>query len=259
LTPPFTAHGAEVQVLESLPAVAADAAELFVRMARDYAARGEPFRVALAGGSTPRLLYGLLASDTFRDSVDWENVRFFFGDERWVAPTHRESNYKMARDELLHKIDVDAANVYPMPTEGLTPEDAAQQYEETLREAFSLKKRAVPEFSLILLGMGDDGHTASLFPNTAVLHEKERLVDAPFVEKLSSHRLTLTPPVLQAAREIIVMVAGVSKAPALKEVIEGEENIEEYPSQLLRFARGRVTWLVDVGAASRLERTQVVN
>ena len=248
----FRAHGAEVEVLESLPAVAADACELFVRMSREAEARSEPFMVALAGGSSPRLLYGLLASDTFRDSVDWGNARFFFGDERWVPHAHRESNYKLAHDELFRKLNIDPENIYPMPTEGLSPDEAAQQYEETLRREFSLNKGEIPQFSLILLGMGDDGHTASLFPHTDVLYEREKLVAAPYVEKLASHRLTLTPPVLQSAREVLFLVAGASKAAALREVLEGEENIEEYPSQLLRNAKGKVTWLVDVGAAGQL-------
>lgn len=256
MTPPFTAHGAEVHVLESLPAIAADASELFVRLARESAANGEPFRVALAGGSTPRLLYGLLASDTFRDSVEWDNVRFFFGDERWVAHTHRESNYKMVKDELFRRIDVDPANICAIPTEGVSPEEAAQQYEATIREAFAIGEGEVPEFSLVLLGIGDDGHTASLFPHTPAVRENERLVAAPFVEKLASHRITLTSPVLQSAREVIVMVAGIGKAPALREVLEGEENVDEYPSQLLRYAKGRVMWLVDRNAASMLEETQ---
>jgi 6-phosphogluconolactonase len=249
---PISAHGADVYILESLPAVAADAAEIFVRLARECEARGEPFRIALAGGSSPRLLYGLLASDTYRDTVDWSNVRFFFGDERWVAPNHRESNYKMAYDELLRKLEVDPEAIFPMPTERVSPDEAAGQYEEALRREFGLTEVEVPRFSLILLGMGDDGHTASLFPGTDVLHEKEKLVAAPYVDKLASHRLTLTPPVLQAADEVIFLVAGASKAPALREVLEGEENIEEYPSQLLRVAKGRVTWMVDEGAASRL-------
>jgi 6-phosphogluconolactonase len=245
-------HGAEVQILESLPAVAADAADMFVRLAREAGARGEPFRVALSGGSTPRLLYGLLASDTYRDSVDWSNVRFFFGDERWVAHTHRESNYKMANDELLRKLEIDRDQVHPMPTERVSPDEAAEGYAETLRQEFGTGEGGVPEFSLVLLGMGDDGHTASLFPHTDVLREREKWVAAPYIEKLASHRLTLTPPVLQAAREVLFLVAGAGKAPALREVLEGKENIEEYPSQLLRKARGRVTWMVDVPAAAQL-------
>jgi 6-phosphogluconolactonase len=205
------------------------------------------------------LLYGLLASDTFRDSVEWDNVRFFFGDERWVAHTHRESNYKMVKDELFRRIDVDPANICPIPTEGTSPEEAAEQYEATIRKAFGFAEgetREVPEFSLVLLGIGDDGHTASLFPHTPVVHEKERLVAAPFVEKLAAHRITLTPPVLQSAREVIVMVAGIGKAAALREVLEGEENVDEYPSQVLRYARGKVIWLVDRNAASMLDETQ---
>jgi 6-phosphogluconolactonase len=230
---------------------------MFVRLARESEARGEPFTIALAGGSTPRLLYGLLGSDTYRDTVDWDNVRFFFGDERWVAHTHRDSNYKMVYDELLRKLEVNRANIFPMPTERISPDEAAEQYEDTIRREFKLNKGEVPRFSLVLLGMGDDGHTASLFPHTDVLHEEKKLVAAPYVEKLASHRVTLTPPVLRNAGEVLFLVAGASKAPAIKEVLEGDVNIEEYPSQLLRNAPGKVTWLVDEAAASKLSRTQV--
>ena len=247
------AGSARVHVEESLAAVAAGAAEAFVRLARQAREMGKPFRVALSGGSTPRLLYGLLASETFRDQADWQNVQFFFGDERWVPHTHPDSNYKLAKDELFSKLDVDPSNVYPMPTENLSPEEAAAQYEATLREAFNVPDGEVPHFDLIFLGMGDDGHTASLFPHTAVLREDKELVAALYIEKLASHRITLTPPVLTSAAEVIFLVTGVSKAHALREVLQGEYNPEEYPSQLLRNARGKVTWLLDKAAASKLQ------
>lgn len=243
----------QVYVVESSQALAADAAELFVRMARDGVSHGPPFRVALSGGSTPRLLYGLLASDTFRQEIEWENIQFFFGDERWVPPTHRDSNFKMANDELFKKVEVSRDNIFPIPTESLSPDDAAAQYEQSIRRAFKVPEGSVPAFDLIFLGMGDDGHTASLFPHSDVLNERDKLVAAPYVEKLATHRITLTPPVLKAGREVLVLVAGEGKAATLVHVLEGEENIEEYPTQLLRRAQGKVTWLLDRPAASQLK------
>ncbi len=242
---------ADVHIEESLPAIAADAAETFVRLSQEVQAMGKPFRVALSGGSTPKLLYGLLSSDTFRGEVAWDNVQFFFGDERWVPHTHRDSNFKLANDELFSKVDVNSENIFPIPTEGLSPDDAAAQYEATLRQVFSVDSE-VPRFDLIFLGMGADGHTASLFPHTDVLHEREKLVAAPYVEKLTSHRITLTPVVLNSAAEVLFMVVGEDKAPALKEVLKGDYNPDEYPSQLLREAQGNVTWLVDSAAAGQL-------
>jgi 6-phosphogluconolactonase len=248
----LTDSGASVYIEESLPAVAADAAETFVRLSQEVQAMGRPFRVALSGGSTPRLLYGLLASDTFRNEVRWDSIHFFFGDERWVPHTHRDSNYKLAKDELFNKVDVKAENVYPMPTEGLSPDEAAARYEVTLREVFGTSEGEVPRFDLIFLGMGPDGHTASLFPQTDVLREEEKLVAATYIEKLTSHRITLTSVVLNAAAEVVFMVVGADKAPALNEVLKGDYHPEAYPSQLLRHAQGNVTWLVDAAAASQL-------
>ena len=242
---------ASVHIEESLPAIAADAAETFVRLSQETLAMGKPFRVALSGGSTPKLLYGLLSSDTFRSEVSWGNIQFFFGDERWVPHTHRDSNFKLAQDELFSKVAVNAEDVFPIPTEGLSPDDAAAEYEAVMRRVFRME-RGVPRFDLIFLGMGADGHTASLFPKSEVIRERKKLVAAPYVDKLTSHRITLTPVVLNAAAEVLFMVVGEDKAPALKEVLRGEYTPEEYPSQILREAEGNVTWLVDATAAGQL-------
>lgn len=253
------APGTNVQVYidESPVAVAADAAEMFSRLAQQAIEAHGIFRVALSGGSTPKLLYGLLASDTLRGEVAWEAVQFFFGDERWVPHTHRDSNYKLAKDELFSKVDVDPRNIFPMPTENLTPDEAAAQYETLLKETFKPQAGEVPRFDLIFLGMGDDGHTASLFPHTAVIHEQHKLVAAHYVEKLGTPRITLTPPVLNSAAQVLFLVTGDSKASALREVLEGEYNPDEYPSQLLRNAQGQVTWHLDKAAAGMLQKQYV--
>ena len=242
-----------VRIEDDANRVAARSAEIFARLVEESAAEEHPFRVALSGGSTPKLLYQLLASEEYRDRVAWDRVEFFFGDERWVPQTDKDSNFKLANDYLFQPLGIEASRVFPMPTEGVEPPGAAEQYESVIRRTFSLASREMPRFDLIFLGMGDDGHTASLFPHTAALREYSKQVAANYVEKLNTWRITLTAPVLNAAGHVLFMVAGESKAPALKQVLEGEYNPEEYPSQFLREASGHVTWLVDRAAAAQLE------
>lgn len=244
--------GTFVYIKENLNAVAWDAAETFVRLTKQAAADGRVFIVALSGGSTPQALYGLLTSDQYRNEIPWDNIQFFFGDERWVPHDDPNSNYKLANDELFTKVGVNPANVFPIPTEGLTPQESARQYEDTLRKVFGLGPSEAPAFDLIFLGMGEDGHTASCFPYTDVITEYKKLVDCPFVPKLNAYRITLTPVVLQAAIRVIFMVAGEDKASVLRDVLEGHYNPEMYPSQLLRDATGQVIWLVDRASASQL-------
>src|SRR5689334_13111284 len=173
-----------VYIHQSIEGVARSAAQAFVRLTRQAVAVGAPFRVALSGGSTPKLLYRLLVSDEFRTEVPWDAVDFFFGDERWVPPDDPASNYKLANDELFAPLNISTTSVFPMPTVGLTPDEAAAVYEGALRSEFDLLQDEAPRFDLIFLGMGDEGHTASLFPHTAVLHENDRLVAATYVDKL---------------------------------------------------------------------------
>ncbi|MGA7730319.1 MAG: 6-phosphogluconolactonase [Chloroflexia bacterium] len=245
-------YEAHVYIKQSPAGIAYTATETFVRLTRQATSDGRAFYVALSGGSTPRLLYELLASEIFRDEVPWPVVRFFFGDERWVPHTDPQSNYKLAYDHLFKPLNISHSNVYPIPTSG-DLESAAARYEHTMRAAFDIDEGEVPQFDLIFLGMGDEGHTASLFPHTDVLHENERLVAATFVPKLDAHRITLTPVTLNAAAHAIFMVGGAGKAEALKQVLEGEYNPDEYPAQLLGNSLGQVTWLVDKEAAAMLE------
>ncbi|MEO8288579.1 MAG: 6-phosphogluconolactonase [Chloroflexota bacterium] len=242
-----------VYIKQTTRAVAQDAAEAFVRLTRQAASVGAPFRVALSGGSTPKLLYNILVSDAFRNEVPWDAVDFFFGDERWVPQDDPASNYKLANDELFLPLNISRTNIHPIPTENVSTEESARRYEDTIRQVFDLRQDDVPRFDLIFLGMGDEGHTASLFPHTAVLHDNEHLVAPTYVEKLSANRITLTPLTLNAAANVIFMVGGGGKAEALTQVLEGEYNPDEYPSQLLSNSLGSVTWLVDKDAASALE------
>ncbi len=227
------------------------AAAEFVLLAKQAVAVAARFAVALSGGSTPGGLYSLLATSEFRDQIPWPQVHLFWGDERCVPPDHPESNYGMVGKTLLAKIPIPEQNVHRMKGER-EPEGAAFEYAQTLRKFFQLTDRDLPCFDLIFLGLGQDGHTASLFPGNQVLQEKERLVAAVYVEKIKSHRLTLTLPVLNYGANIFFLVAGGDKATALKDVLQGEYKPECLPAQCIQPQRGRLVWLVEQDAASLL-------
>ncbi|MFY9979529.1 MAG: 6-phosphogluconolactonase, partial [Candidatus Sulfotelmatobacter sp.] len=185
-------------------------------------------------------------------TLPWERMFFFFGDERHVPPDDLESNFRMANESLLSKVPIPAGNIFRVPSENPDASAAAEAYEKSLRSFFGLQPGEFPRFDLILLGMGPDGHTASLFPETAALQEKSRLVVANWVEKLKTHRITVTLPVINAARRVLFLVSGTDKAAALHEVLEGKQPAEKYPSKLVRPTNGKLIWLVDRAAASGL-------
>ncbi len=241
-----------IVVRPTLEEVSREAAACFERLAAENIAAAGRFAVALSGGTTPVALYRLLAEPPFCQAIEWSGVHLFWGDERFVPPDHPDSNYRLAREAFISKVPIPAMNVHPMPTEG-DPETAAAQYETTLRRFFALSRGEAPQFGLILLGLGPDGHTASLFPGSAALSEAERLVVAIYVQKLAAWRLTLTPPVLRAARRAIFLVSGADKAPTLQAVVEGPYNPQRLPAQMLGTDEGRVTWMVDEAAARLLQ------
>jgi 6-phosphogluconolactonase len=230
----------------------AAAAEEVIRAANEAVAVSGRFTIALSGGSTPKNLNTLLATNA-RTSLPWDRMFFFWGDERHVPPSDPESNYRMAEETLLSKVPVPRANVFRIPAENPDAAAAALAYEETLRKFFALQAGEFPRFDLILLGMGPDGHAASLFPGTAALQEKSRLVVANWVEKFKTDRITLTLPVLNAARCVIFLVSGTEKAAALHEVLETDAPGGQYPSKLVRPTDGKLIWLVDRAAASGLK------
>lgn len=230
------------------------AAEEVVRTANDAVKQRARFTIALAGGSTPKSLYNLLATNA-RVDLPWDRMFFFFGDERHVPPTDPDSNYRMADESMLSKIPVAAANVFRIPAENPDAEAVAEAYEVTLKTFFALQPGQPPRFDLILLGMGPDGHTASLFPGTAALQEKKRLVVANWVEKLKTHRITLTLPVLNAAHCVTFLVSGTDKAAVLRTVLEEDAPADQYPSKLVRLNDGNLIWLIDRAAASQLKNT----
>ena len=227
------------------------AAEEVIRVATEAIAKRGRFAIALSGGSTPKNLFTLIAANASA-SLPWEKVFCFWGDERHVPLDDPDSNYRMASEALLSKVPIPAANIFPVPAGNPDAAAAAETYEQTLRKFFGLGPGEVPHFDLILLGMGPDGHTASLFPETAALQEKSRLVVTNWVEKLKTSRITFTLPVLNAACCVAFLVSGADKAAALHEVLEGDAPPEKYPSKLVKPSDGRLIWFVDRAAASQL-------
>ncbi len=225
---------------------AADEIVQAVRRAVDERGR---FAWALAGGSTPRDLYRLLARDPYRERLPWNAIHFFWGDERHVPPDHPDSNFRMAREAMLDAVPVPPDNIHRVPAEDPDAQRAAAEYEATLRAFFALAAGEWPRFDLIQLGLGKDGHTASLFPGGDAVHERERLVVAPWVEAQQTFRITLTPPVLNHARRAMFLVSGDEKAEALHAVLEGPREPERYPAQIVE---GDRLWMVDRSAARLL-------
>jgi 6-phosphogluconolactonase len=207
------------------------------------------FTLALSGGNTPKQLHMLLAKEPYRIMVPWERIHFFWGDERAVPFEDERNNAKMAFDTLLNLVDVPAENIHVMRTD-IPAEESAVEYEKVLRSYF---KEGETTFDLVLLGMGDDGHTLSLFPGMPVVHEKDAWVKAFFLPAQDMYRITLTAPVVNNAACVIFMTTGAGKALTLKSVIEGTYNPDKYPSQLIRPEDGELHWFVDEAAAGALE------
>jgi 6-phosphogluconolactonase len=241
----------EIRTLTTPQELFEAAAEEVVRTANEAVAQRGRFTIALSGGSTPKNLYNLLATNA-RTALPWDRMFFFWGDERHVPPTDPESNYQMVEEAMLSKIPVAAGNVFRIKAENPDAAAASEDYEQTLKKFFALEPGQFPRFDLILLGMGPDGHTASLFPGTAALQEKSRLVVANWVEKMKTHRITLTLPVLNAARCITFLVSGTDKATVLREVLEENVPAEQYPAKLVKPSDGKLIWLIDRAAASQL-------
>ncbi len=226
--------------------VARQVAEYFVATTRALAA---PFCVALPGGSTPRTLYSLLSSDEYREQIGWQSIHLFFTDERNVPPEHEDSNYGMVRERLLSGISIPEANVHRMRGEAADPAAAREYAEELARICSEKGEHDPPSLDLILLGIGDDGHTASLFPGTAALNATDEWVVANPVPQLATTRLTLTLPVLAAAREIVFLVSGQQKAGVVKRVVEGDLAL---PAARAAKANTNVRFMLDSPAASML-------
>ena len=239
-----------VEKLETPWNLARAAARHFVGRSLEAVAIRGLFTVALSGGSTPRSLYEVLADpdEPFRALIPWSNIHFFWSDERHVLPDHQDSNYRMAYEAMLSHVPVSEGNVHRVSSENPDAAAAARAYEETLVE---VTKASLPQLDLILLGLGTDGHTASIFPGSEVLHEAKRLVAAPWVEQLKTYRITMTLPLINNAASVLFLVSGTEKAEIVKDVLQGPKR---YPAQEVKPANGELLWMLDREAASKLNR-----
>lgn len=231
--------------------VARAAAELFTSSIASAASARGVARVAISGGTTPKAMFSLLASGPFAGKVPWDKLDLYWVDERCVPPENAESNYRMTQEALLSKVPLPAERIHRMEGE-LEPEVAAARYEAAIRNGFKLEGAQTPTFDLVLLGMGDDGHTASLFPHTEALNDMTHIVVANHVPQKDTWRITLTWPVINQGREVAFLIEGDKKAQVLHEVFEGPYQPETYPSQMIRPASGKLTLLLDGAAAAKL-------
>jgi 6-phosphogluconolactonase len=235
-------------------AVAHRAAEYFVNRIHEATAERGNARIAVSGGSTPKRTFELLAEPPFRDKIPWEKLELYWVDERVVPPTHPDSNFRMTRLALLDKVPLKASQIFRIHGE-LEPEQAAAKYESDIRSSFRLEGAELPAFDALALGMGPDGHTASLFPHTEALHELLRIAVANHVlTQKAAWRVTLTSPVINQARDVFFVIAGPDKASPLKSVLLGPYQPEEFPTQMIQPKTGRVTLLLDSAAAALLPR-----
>jgi 6-phosphogluconolactonase len=235
----------EIIVCRDIAELSRQSAERCSQLALESVESAGRITVALSGGSTPQHLYSLLASPDYKDQIPWSNVELFWGDERCVPPDHPESNFRMAQEALLSKIKIPPENIHRMRGEQET-QAAAAEYEKELQKTFGLNSGALPRFDLILLGIGEDGHTASLFLGSEALNETKHLVVAPFVAKLNSYRLSLTLPVLNNAANVWFLVMGATKADAVKQALSASSDL---PAARVQPVNGKLTWWVTRDAA----------
>ncbi|MFB9844546.1 6-phosphogluconolactonase [Mucilaginibacter ginsenosidivorans] len=225
-------------------------ANYFVEVAAKSIAHHGQFSVALSGGNSPKKLYELLASPKFRDKVEWKKVHFFFGDERYVPHTDLQSNYLMAKKAILEPLDLSYRQIFPVNT-SVSPEEAAARYINDINLYFA---GFDARFDLVLLGLGDNSHTASLFPHTPVLHDKTASVKEVFLDDQQVFRITMTAPLINQAHHIAYLVYGAGKAEAVHHVIEDKKDIENYPAQLIKPSDGELQWFLDTAAAALLKK-----
>lgn len=235
-----------IQIYNNTEEINSKAADLFVASAQKAIAKKGKFTAVLTGGSSPAGIYKLLASDDYKTKIDWSKVFIFWGDERWVSLTDDLSNAKMSYASLLSHVPIPSENIFEMYKDGVTPEEYAVTYEQSIKNVLGDEGK----FDLILLGMGNDGHTASLFPGQAVLEEQNKWVAAYYLEPQKMYRITLTAPLINKAKEIVVVTFGESKSHALNEVLYGEYNPQLYPMQLIKPLDGKLLFLTDQAATN---------
>jgi len=240
----------EIHIASDAKALSENLASWIGNLIQEVLKTQDRFTFVLSGGSTPKKLYDLLAASPYKESIPWEKLHFFWGDERAVPFGDERNNAKMCYEELLDKVPVVAENIHVMRTD-IEPEESVNEYEAILKKYF---RNSETTFDLVLLGMGDDGHTLSLFPGTKVIHETESWVNTFFLAAQDMYRITLTAPVVNAAKYVAFMAAGSGKAETLKSVLEGETKLDKFPSQIIKPVIGELHWFVDKAAAALLTK-----
>lgn len=243
----------QIEIYENAKELAWAAALRFASLAEQAVKERGRFTVALSGGSTPKAMFAILAEKPFAGALPWPSIHFFWGDERCVPPDHADSNYRMANETLLSRVAVPRENIFRIPAEEEDHNRAAANYSETIRQFFDLPASEFPRLDLVFLGMGPDGHTASLFPGTTALQVEDQIAVANYVEKFQTFRITLTASTINNAQNVIFLVAGEDKAATLKDVLEGVPQPRKYPSQLISPLNGELLWMLDKAAAAELE------
>jgi 6-phosphogluconolactonase len=242
-----------IKVFPDIEALNNFAAEKFVEIGRQAIDKSGQFTVALSGGSSPKALLQMLSSEGFKDKIDWSRTFFFFGDERNVLPDDDESNFRMANENLFEPLKISDQNVFRWQIELENPQKIAENYEQTIENFFKFGENEFAKFDLVMLGMGADGHTASLFPFSEALGESNKNATENYVEKLKTMRFTLTFPVINNAQNIVFLIKGADKSEALEQVLEGKFEPEKFPSQNIKPLNGNLLWLCDAEAAALLK------
>ncbi|HET9805126.1 MAG TPA: 6-phosphogluconolactonase [Candidatus Acidoferrum sp.] len=243
-----------IKLFPDIASIAQDAAKIFVNAAQQAVKERGVFRVAMAGGSTPKTLYALLVAEPFRSQLPFDKMQLFFGDDRHVPPDHADSNYRMVSENFISKTPIKPDQVFRMKTELQDTEKAALEYEQILKTQFALKAGELPRFDLMMLGMGNEGHILSLFPATTALRDNGRLVVRTWVGKLYTERITCTAPVANNSAAVLFMITGADKAPALKAVLEGPYEPDQLPAQYIKPSNGKLIFLVDSAAGGMLSK-----
>jgi 6-phosphogluconolactonase len=243
-----------IKIFPDVAAISLDAAKIFIDAAQQAVKERGVFRVAMAGGSTPKTLYALLVTEPYRSQLPFDKMQLFFGDDRHVPPDHADSNYRMVNENFVSKTPIKPEQVFRMKTELQDTERTALEYEQVLKTQFSLKPGELPRFDLMMLGMGNEGHTLSLFPATTALRDNGRLVVRTWVGKLYTERITCTAPVANNSAAVMFMIGGADKAPALKAVLEGPYEPDQLPAQYIKPINGKLIFLVDSAAGGMLSK-----
>jgi 6-phosphogluconolactonase len=242
----------KIVVAADKAALFTDTATVIADAARAAIARSGRFAFVLTGGSTPKSLYELLASDEWREKIEWSKVHLFWGDERFVPATSEQSNYAMAKRALIDRLELSASQIHRIVTENTTPEFCAESYEEEIREFFKVGAGIFPTFDLVLNGMGSNRHVLSLFPGRPTINETSRLVVADFIPEVRMDRITMTAPLVNAARKVVMLVAGEDKAEAVADVLFGAQDVDKKPAQIIQPEDGELIWMLDSEAGSQL-------